>query len=414
MGRTLEISWGAWSGSEEKRSIQFPDSWDVQAFPMRDAQDITSSSAVESALRNPIGTPPIRKLATGKTDAVVVVEDISRPTRCGPICEGILNELNQAGIPDSRITLIGAVGAHRPMTRADYTNKVGEKVVERVNIENHHPYENLVQLGESKLRTPIHLNKTYHKASLKISVSTVIPHPLAGFGGGAKIILPGICGIETLAANHRAGMKGVGIGVGFITDLRKDIEDVCGRVGLDFSVNIVATSRRGIAGIYAGHYIEAHRHAVDLARQVYHTEIPKLDPKERFSVGFYNLFPEDTELSQALKGVNSFMGSMAILKPKSAVVFMTAATEGRGYHSLLAETGARLYENWGENPIFKAVMSTRPFYVFSPNVTRADVYHFFPEYTVFHRDFGELTRSIEKSVGSNPNAAVFPSSIQLF
>jgi hypothetical protein len=176
----------------------------------------------------------------------------------------------------------------------------------------------------------------------------------------------------------------------------------------------VATSRRGIAGIYAGHYIEAHRHAVDLARQVYHTEIPKLDPKERFSVGFYNLFPEDTELSQALKGVNSFMGSMAILKPKSAVVFMTAATEGRGYHSLLAETGARLYENWGENPIFKAVMSTRPFYVFSPNVTRADVYHFFPEYTVFHRDFGELTRSIEKSVGPNPNAAVFPSSIQLF
>jgi nickel-dependent lactate racemase len=414
MGTTLEIPWGAWSGSEEKLSIQFPDSWNARVFPMSDAEDITNSAVVESALRNPIGTPPIRKLATGKTNAAVVVEDISRPTRCGPICEGIFNELNQAGIPDSHITLIGAVGAHRPMTRADYTNKVGETVLERVNIENHHPYENLVQLGESKLGTPIHLNKTYHKASLKISVSTVIPHPLAGFGGGAKIILPGICGIETLAANHRAAMKGVGIGIGFITDLRKDIEDVCSRVGLDFSVNIVATSRRGIAGIYAGHYIEAHRRAVDRARQVYHTEIPKLDPKNRFDVGFFNLFPEDTELSQGLKGVNSFMGSQSILKPKSALVFMTAATEGRGYHSLLAETGARLYENWGENPIFKAVMSTRPFYIFSPNVTRADVYHFFPEYAVFHRNFGELTHSIEKSVGPNPRAAVFPSSIQLF
>lgn len=381
---------------------------------MRDAEDITGSAAVERAVRNPFGTPPIRNIATGKKNAVLVVEDVSRPTRCGPICEVILNELNQAGIPDSRITVIGAVGAHRPMRRADYVSKVGEKVVERVNIENHHPYENLVQLGESKLGTPIHLNRTYHEAGVKISVSTVIPHPLAGFGGGAKIILPGICGIETLAANHRAGMKGVGIGIGFITDLRKDIEDVCSRVGLDFSVNIVATSRRGIAGIYAGHYIEAHRQAVDRARQVYHTETLKLDPKNRFDVGFFNLFPEDTELSQALKGVNSFMGSQSMLKPKSAIVFMTAATEGRGYHSLLAETGARLYENWGENPIFKAVMSTRPFYVFSPNVTRADVYHFFPGYTVFHRNFDDLTRSLGETVGSNPKAAIFPSSIQLF
>jgi nickel-dependent lactate racemase len=414
MGTMLRIPWGAWSGSKEELAIQFPNSWDAQIFPMRDAEEITGSAVIERAIRNPIGAPPIRKIAAGKKNAVLVVEDISRPTKCGPICEVILNELNQAGVPDSNITLIGALGAHRPMTRADYVNKVGEKVLERVNIENHHPYENLVQLGESKLGTPIHLNKTYHNASVKISVSTVIPHPLAGFGGGAKIILPGICGIETLAANHRAGMKGVGIGVGFITDLRKDIEDVCSRVGLDFSVNIVATSRRGIAGIYAGHYVEAHRQAVDRARQVYHTEIPKSDPKNRFDVGFFNLFPEDTELSQALKGVNSFIGAQSILKPKSAVVFATAATEGRGYHSLLAETGAKLYENWGENPIFKAVMSTRPFYIFSPNVTRADVYHFFPEYAVFHRKFDDLTRSLEESTGPKPKAAVFPSSMQLF
>ena len=414
MGTVLKVPWGAWSGSLEELSIQFPDSWRAQIFPMRDAEDITGSRAIERAILNPNGTPPLRKIASGKKDAVLVVEDISRPTKCGPICEVILDELNQGGIPDSNITIIGAVGAHRPMTRADYINKVGEKVAERVNIENHHPYENLVTLGESKLGTPIYLNKTYHNAAVKVSVSTVIPHPLAGFGGGAKIILPGICGIETLAANHRAGMKGVGIGIGFITDLRKDIEDVCSRVGLDFSVNVVATSRRGIAGLYAGHYLEAHRQAITLARQVYQTKIPKLDPKNRFDVGFFNLFPEDTELSQTLKGVNSFMGSQTILKSKSAVVFATAATEGRGYHSLLGETGAKLYSNWGENPIFKAVMSTRPFYLFSPNVARADVYHFFPEYTVFCKSLDDLVSSLEEKIGPKPKVAVFPSSIQLF
>jgi nickel-dependent lactate racemase len=414
MGKALTIPWGAWYNSREELSIEFPDSWHAQIFPMRDAEDVTNTGAIESALQNPIGRAPIRRLAAGKSNAVLVVEDISRPTKCAPICEAILKELNEGGIPDSQITLIGAVGAHRPMTRTDYIKKIGEEVLERVNVENHHPYENLVYLGESKLRTPIYVNKTYYEAELKIAVSTVIPHPLAGFGGGAKTILPGVCGIETLAANHKAGFRNVGIGIGFITELRKDIEDVCSRIGLDFSVNIVSTSRRGIAGIYAGHFIQAHRRAVDRALQVYHTDIPKLDPKDRFSVGFFNLFPEDTELSQSLKGINSLMGAQPILQQRSPAVFMTAATEGRGYHSLQGETGARLYENWGQNPVLKTIMSSRPFYVFSPGATPADVHHYFPEQTELCRSFGDLVISLEEILGPNPKAAVFPSSILLF
>src|SRR5271157_873850 len=416
MTNLVKIPWGAWYESEEEKTLEFPDTWDVHTFPICDAEDITSPEMIETALINPIGTPPLETIAAGKSNAVIVVEDISRSTKCAPICEAILAHLNAASIPDTRITVIAAVGSHRPMDRRDYIKKIGEEVLDRVNVENHHPYENLVQCGESRLGTPIFVNKTYHDADVKIAVSTVVPHPQAGFGGGAKIILPGICGIETLAASHQASIRGIGGGIGFITDFRKDIEDVCSRVGLDFSVNIVATSRRGIAGIYAGHYIEAHRKAVEQALEVYHTDLPAVKGTDRFDVGFFNAYPEDTEFSQVVyKGLQVLTGAKAIFKTKFAAALMSAASEGRGFHSLQWETGGRLYEDTKKNLLYQALIGKRPFGIFSPNISRTDVLHFLPESTMFHRNFGELVSALEERIGTTtPKAAVFPLSIQLF
>ncbi len=409
--KSFTIPWSAWYGKEEY-VLEFPDSWSVQLFSMRDAEEINNLGELETALKSPIGTPPIQEIARGKKNAVIVVEDISRPTRAEPICELVLKELNEAGISNENITLIAALGAHRPMTRDDFIKKVGAKVVESINIENHHPYENLVFLGNSSRGTPIYLNKTYHDADVKIAVGTVIPHALAGFGGGAKIILPGVCGIQTLEANHQAAVKGIGVGLGFITELRKEIEEVCGRVGLDFSINVVSTMKRGIAGIFAGHYIEAHRKAVELAKKVYGTELPKFPPDEQLDLGFFNLYPEDTELSQTVKAFPLFFSAQKLFKRDAAIIFLTAATEGRGYHSLIGETGGRLYQNWGEHLLFQA-LSENSFGIFSPNLSKADIFHYYPKRTIIHNDFHKMVQELGETYGKSPRACIFPTSIQL-
>ena len=108
-------------------------------------------------------------------------------------------------------------------------------MIDKIKYENHHPYENLVYIGDSYKSTPIYINKTYYDAEVKIAIGSVVPHPLAGYGGGAKVVLPGLCGIQTLEANHKAGIRGIGVGLGIVTELRKDIEDTCKKVGLDFS-----------------------------------------------------------------------------------------------------------------------------------------------------------------------------------
>lgn len=408
MVQIFKIPWAAWYGDGDF-NLEFPDSWDIKSFSMKDAKEL-SQKEIENAIDKPIGTPPLKKIAGGKRNAVIVVEDISRPSRLESILNIIINQLNAAGIKDEKIVLIYALGAHRPMNRQDSIKKVGLSIVDRVKIENHHPYENLVYIGDSNKRTPIYLNKTYHDAEVKIAIGSVLPHPLAGFGGGAKIILPGICGIQTLEANHKAGVRGIGIGLGFVTDLRKDIEDVCEKAGLDFTVNIVSTIKRGFAGVFAGHYIKAHRKAMELAKIIYDAELP---PNLNLDIGFFNLYPEDTEFSQAFKGLNFFLSSKRFIKRGGAIILLTAASEGRGFHSLQGETGGKLYQNWGETIIFKGVLKKMKFGIFSPNINKADVFHYYPEKTIFRKDFNGMIKKLENIYGKSLKAGIFPCSIQL-
>jgi len=408
MVQSFKIPWAAWYGDKDF-NLEFPDSWDVKIFGMKDADEL-SQKQIETAINNPLGTPTLQEIAKGKQNAVIVVEDISRPASLEGILNFIIDQLNIVGMKTNNITIIYAIGAHRPLDRRDSIKKVGRSIVDRINIENHHPYENLIYIGETKKGTPIYLNQTYHNADVKIAIGTVIPHPLAGYGGGAKIILPGICGIQTLEANHRAGVKGNTGGIGFVTELRKDIEDVCEKVGLDFSINIVSTMRRGIAGIYAGHFINAHRKAMEIAKKVYSTELPA---NLNLDIGFFNLYPEDTELSQAIKGFNFYLTSKRFIKQEGAIIFLTAASEGRGFHSLQGETGGKLYQNWGDTIFLERVLKGKTFGIFSPNINRTDILHYYPEKTIFRKNFNEMIEELENIFGKTPKAGIFPCSIQL-
>lgn len=369
-----------------------------------------SNEEIKQRLHNPIGTLTLKELAKNKKDAVVVVEDISRPTMLEPILKVVLADLNEVGIEDDQITLIYALGGHRPMMKHDSIKKLGKEICDRINIENHHPYENTFYIGKSKKGTPIYLNKTYHDADLKISIGTLVPHPLAGFGGGAKVILPGICGIQTLEANHQAGVRGIGIGLGIVSELRKDIESACHKAGLDFSINVVSNMDRKIAGIFAGHFIKAHREAMRVAKETFATSLP---PKLKLDIGFFNLYPEDTEFSQALKGLNFYLSAKRFIKREGAVILMTAATEGRGFHSLQGETGAKLYQNWGESIIFKAVLRKMKFGIFCPNINQYDVFHYYPKTTIFTKSFKEMVKKLERLYGKSVKAGIFPSSNQM-
>ncbi|MFX0028894.1 MAG: nickel-dependent lactate racemase [Candidatus Hermodarchaeota archaeon] len=406
MTQTFKIPWAVWK-EPGFINLDFPASWDISLYEMEGAKyGELSEVEIKSAILNPIGTLKLSELAKEKTKVVIVIDDMTRPTPIYKILPAVFEELKKANIKEDQITILLAIGAHRPMTRHDCILKLGEEIVNKFRIENHHPYENLEYLGESKKGTPIYVNRTYVEGDLKIAIGGVIPHTLAGFGGGAKIVLPGVCGIDTLEANHKSLSGGIGI----ITEARKDIEDIAEKVGLDFSINVIYTNKCKIAGIFAGHFKEAHRKAIEFGKQVYSTKI-----RLNNQICFFNTFPEDSELNQAqYKAFNFLMTApQKLIDPDGVIVVMTSSYEGRGYHSLVGETGAKLHRNIGETKFWDFFIRGRKVYLFSPNVNEIDKNHFFPKSVMLFNKWTDLVKELQNTFSNSPKVAIIPTSIQL-
>jgi nickel-dependent lactate racemase len=400
MDQLAKIPWKAWYGDEEF-SLSFPSTWKVRTCTMDDAPEMSGEMLAE-AFERPIGTPKLRDLARGKKNAAIVMDDITRPTKGAPILKKILEELDIGGIPRAKVKIIFALGAHRPMMRDDMIKKVGKEIYDSVDVMNHYAYENLVDCGKSRIGTPIKINRDFMESELKLSVSCVEPHEWAGFGGGAKNILPGVSGIETLEANHRlmAGKYQEMTGVIEGNKLRADIEDIARSIGLDATVNVVTTASRGIAGVFVGDMIQAHRAGINCARNVFATEMI-FDQ----DIVILNAYPKDTEITQITNAFNIlFLSKKDVVKKGGTIVITSACPEGRGYHSLCGH-GTRLAprpENLG------ALFKGRHAIIFSPNLSRYDVYTYFPQNVLLFNRWEDVLQFIMGREKNPQTVAIFP------
>ena len=327
----IEVRWRSWHG-DEPLALEFPAQFAVSLHPPRDGTDI-GPEGVLRAFAAPIGTCCIRDLARGRKNAVIVVDDIARPTPAARVIPTILSELRDGGISDGRIRFLMALGCHRAMTRSEMARKLGEQVVQTYQVLNHTPYERLVRVGETSRGTPVDVNGYFAEADLRIGVGQISPHGGPGWSGGAKIAIPGVAGIETITANHKPGRLRSGLVTLEGNEWRSDMEEAARLVGLDAIVNCVVNSTRGIAGLFVGDTVAAHRRGVARAWEVMATTLPS----EPVEIGVFNQYPKDTEfmhLGHALHVLNS--ASQPIVKPGGTLVIISASSDGFGFHTLEA------------------------------------------------------------------------------
>jgi lactate racemase len=391
------VPWGCWD-PEGALDLRFPDRFSVQVNGMRDARAM-SSPALAEAVRRPFESTPLRELAASARTAVIAVDDITRPTPVHRVLPVILSEL--ASIPPDNIKILVALGAHRPMVRAELEKKLGTAVLEELDVEQHHPYENLVDLGRSSRGTPIRLNRSYCEADLKISVGAVVPHPYMGFGGGAKIVVPGLAGIETLQANHQPAVTGISGGLGNAdVEARRDVEEIALRAGLAFTCNVVINSQRAIAGLFCGHPVSAHRVAARFARDTYATPTPGAP----YDVVCLNAYPKDGELLQVGNALNCYRTASTPLVARDGTVLITACCQlGRGFHSLHGP-GMRLHREPGVKPY----LDGREVVFFSPHINERDFrVSFAREYRLF-TSWERVVSHLEAKHGGRVSVGVFP------
>jgi nickel-dependent lactate racemase len=318
--------------------IAFPDSWQVELCHMaghdRPALD---AALIKEAILRPIGSPPISMAARGKKQICVIFDDMSRPTRVAPMLPYVLEELEKAGIEDDQIRFVCALGCHGALTRRDFVKKLGEEVVSRFPVFNHNIVGNCSLVGTTSFGTELYMNAEVMRCDYKIAVGSIVPHGFAGFGGGAKIVLPGIASFETVRAMHSMKLRDSASktmdfgGMGCIqgNSMRQNIEEAAAMVGLDFKIDAIVNTWGETVSVYTGAPEAAFNEGLTEARWHYLTPRAK-----NCDVVVTNTFAKANEGEGGV-----ITGFPSVKSTGGDVVLICNAPEGHVAHYL--------FGNWG-------------------------------------------------------------------
>ena len=163
----------------------------------------TEDGLVQAAMAHPIDSPLLRELAAGKKTCTIIVSDHTRPVPSKHIIPFMLSELRE-GNPDIDITLLVATGFHRPSSKEEMVAKLGREIVDREKILIHDSRDakSNVEVGVLPSGAKCVLDKTAVEADLLVAEGFIEPHFFAGFSGGRKSVLPGVCDQVTVLGNH--------------------------------------------------------------------------------------------------------------------------------------------------------------------------------------------------------------------
>lgn len=398
----------AWYGDEE-RVFPFPESWNVVTLEPTKTPAL-SDEYIEAAFDNPIGTPRISEMARGKRSAAIVVDDLSRPTPAARVLPYVLNELEKAEVPAGEIRIVVGGGSHRPLTREEIIKKVGPDVAANYEVTNHDFLSGDCRgFGNLPDGMPVYINRIVADADFKICVGGIYPHGSVGFGGGAKLIIPGVAGAATMwhfHGCHPGRGHAVIEGRDGVLDHRHVAEEAARLLGLDVIVNAVINCRREIAGLFVGDFIGAHRAGARFALEVYGTEIPD-DLRHNADVVVTNCYPLDSDPIQTGKAL--WMRSHF---DRAYTVAINPATDGMCYHGLFhhLDYGRYLRQREAEPETAlpePAIDGPEHLLLLSEHFTANEFARFHPNDVLF-RNWDTLITMLAGKVPRNATAVVFP------
>lgn len=332
--KTITVPSRLWHENVE-RELTFPDRWDVANLtsPGFDKPSL-SPGQIRKKIEHPCAGPSLYDLAQGKRQAVIVFDDMTRPTPVKEIAPFIVDILHRSGMNKDQIRFIWALGSHGAYDMVNARKKLGDDIVENYPVYNHDPFQNTVHAGRTPTGVELWFNREFMSCDLKIGIGCITPHVHAGFGGGAKLIMPGVAGIETINQFHNQlyrDQSRTGLG-NFDNNIMRAECDAAGELaGLNFKVDCLLNRRGEITNLYAGSFKATHQAGAEEGKT--HYAIP-------FSSGYdivvCNAYGKVTESAIAM------LLALMTLKPggQGTAVLITDAPEGQVPHYVIRSWGS--------------------------------------------------------------------------
>ncbi|MDD4856671.1 MAG: nickel-dependent lactate racemase [Candidatus Krumholzibacteria bacterium] len=295
------------------------------------------------ALEAPLGAKPLRKIIPPSGKISVLISDLTRGPSTGRMLARLLRFLNEQGVAPERVSVILALGMHRGSDAQELEAHLGAETLGRWKVVEHDARDPLalVQVGTTPAGTPCFFNRTVAESALVVALGTVSFHYFAGYGGGRKLILPGVAGQDTILANHRLSLR---------RDPGEGLSALCRAGNLDgnpvhedmlagarllearlFAINSVSDDRGNPVFVNAGEIDTSHKAACDFLSKNFRFPVHR---RYRAVIASAGGVPKDINLLQSHKALRQ--ASFA-LDEGGLMLAAAACVEGVGSESL---TGA--------------------------------------------------------------------------
>jgi nickel-dependent lactate racemase len=322
--QSIELRAAAWYG-DESISLVFPDHWQVQVAGDQRLPAL-SRAAIRKSILFPIASKPLSELGVNRKRAVILIDDVTRPTPTAQLLPIIIDELSNAGLQPEQISILVAGGTHAPASQREIQQKVGRHLPFGLRSIAHDSHAPMSYLGRTESGTPLYINPVVLDSDLKIGLGCIYPHPAAGFSGGAKILVPGAAGFETIRYMHDH-LQGTGERGGSLdSQFRAEIDNIASQIGLDFIVNVTVNQDRCICAVFSGHKLHAFERGVDYARQTYAVDL--LDDSD---ITVADMYPFDADLQFA---TDRGLWPLDFANADSTKIILASCPAGLGSHEL--------------------------------------------------------------------------------
>ncbi len=321
---------------QRETSVNLKNANVIQVIEPREIEALDERVQILQALQNPVGTSQLHDIIKERRESgleptiTIVVSDVTRPTPTPTLLPYVLDVLHESGVTSDLVTIVFALGIHRLLTSSEMKRLVGSNIFNRYRCVNHDA-DDCLYVGTTQRGTEVYANRTVCNTDVRICLGTVELHYFAGYSGGYKSLLPGICSRKTIEANHKLMLQPGATAGRVDSPVRCDLEEAGALIGCDFILNVVLNSKKQIARAVAGHPIYAHREGAKTVDAMYIIPIKELADVVVVSAGGS---PKDINLFQSQKALDN---AQHALKEGGSIILAAECPEG---------LGERVFEKW--------------------------------------------------------------------
>ena len=282
---------------------------------------------VREALANPISTPRLCELAKGKNRIVLVTSAHTRAVPSKLTLPLLLEEIRR-GNPEADITILIATGLHRATTEEEQRRMFGDAIVDNEKIVVNQAFvdEDFEKVCDLPSGAELWVNKVALHCDLLVTEGFIEPHFFAGFSGGRKSILPGICNAATVNENH--SYKAISspystTGVLEHNPIHEDMVCAARAVNVQFIMNVALNAEKKVIAAFAGDLEQAHEKGVTFVRSL--AQCPSVEGD--IVITSNGGYPLDQNLYQSPKAVAT---AEACCREGGVIIMCASCCDGMG------------------------------------------------------------------------------------